>query len=97
MPGPEVDRPRDRSVPPCARRDSDGRLREAVGAGGFVFLTDDRLADRTRSGYETVRYPADHLLIAPRPAARLSYAIRAAKAHPHPCCGEVPGPDTLTP
>lgn len=70
------------SLPPYVPRAADVRLRAAVQAQKFVLLTGDSAVGKTRSAHEAVRHLTDHVLIAPRPGARVAPALQAAAAHP---------------
>ena len=60
-------------VPPYIRRDTHEQLWSAVARGGFVLLTGDSTAGKTRMAYEAIRALCpDHVLIAP--ASRESLA-----------------------
>jgi len=53
-------------VPPYVPRDVQDQLRQAITRGGFVLLTGDSTAGKTRAAYETIRaLLPDHVLVAP--------------------------------
>ncbi len=61
-------------VPPYIRRDTQDQLWAVVVRGGFVLLTGDSTAGKTRTAYEAIRALCpDHVLIAP--ASRESLAV----------------------
>ncbi|MGH3761665.1 tetratricopeptide repeat protein [Actinophytocola sp.] len=63
-------------VPPYVPRDIQATLREAVARGGFVLLTGDSTAGKTRAAYEAIRATLpDHVLIAPAGREALSAVV----------------------
>jgi hypothetical protein len=68
-------------VPPYVPRDDQQRLRELIGAGGFVLLVGDSTAGKTRAAYEAVRaLLPDHALIVPAGRDSLTAIVPAVQA-----------------
>ncbi|MEV0646706.1 hypothetical protein AB0I28_15725 [Phytomonospora sp. NPDC050363] len=75
-------RPHPAGPPPYIPRDFDGELRAALAEGGFVLLTGDSTAGKSRSAYEAVRAVLPgHRLIVPENPAALPAALAETRRH----------------
>ncbi|MBV9162527.1 MAG: tetratricopeptide repeat protein [Pseudonocardiales bacterium] len=69
-------------VPPYVPRDVQDQLRKAVTRGGFVLLSGDSTAGKTRAAYEAIRaLLPDHILIAPAGRESLATILPAVLEH----------------
>jgi hypothetical protein len=77
QPGGDADR-----VPPYIRRDIHRELEQAVTRGGFIVVTGDSTAGKTRAAYEVLRASLpDHYLIAPAGREALETAVPVVSEH----------------
>jgi tetratricopeptide (TPR) repeat protein len=71
-------------VPAYIERDIDPELRQALGSSGFVVVTGEATAGKTRTAFEAMRTVlSDHLFIAPTDCNHMAAAVEQAKNERH--------------